>query len=122
MAFEQRRFESREAARLARILDVPPDNVPATLIEHIDLVIDQLRFVLKLTLERTGSTEIPDHVLDSVADLVVGNAVDSVATKLEELVALGARYSAEDTEDSQAFEAYSDELFDLLWGGDMDRD
>ncbi len=61
-------------------------------------------------------------MLDSVADLVVGNAVDSVATKLEELVALGARFSAEDIEDTHAFETYSEELFELLWNSDPDRD
>ncbi len=121
MSSERGRFESREAARLARILAVPPDNVPATVIEHIDLVVDQLRFAFKQTLERTGSTEVPDHVLDSVADMVVSNAVDAVAGKLDELVALGARYSAEDLDDPESFEAYSDELFDLLWGSEFDR-
>jgi hypothetical protein len=122
MGSERGRFESREAARLAKILAVPPDNVPATVIEHIDLVVDQLRFAFKQTLERTGSTEVPDHVLDSVADMVVSNAVDAVASKLDELVALGARFSADDLDNPELFETYSDELFDLLWGSDFDRE
>ena len=121
MSHERGRFESREAARLAKILDVPPDNVPATVIEHIDLVVDQLRFAFKQTLERTGSVGVPDHVLDSVADMVVSNAVDAVAGKLEELIALGARYGADDLDDPELFETYSDELFELLWGSESDR-
>ncbi len=120
MGPERRKFETREAARLARILRVPPDNVPATLIEHIDLVVDQLRFLLKQTLERTGATEVPEHVLDSVADMIVGNAVDDVASRHDALVALGSRFSAAALDDPDVFEEYSEELFDLLWGSRMD--
>ena len=122
MGSDRGRFESREAARLAKILGVPPDNVPPTMIEHIDLVVDQLRFLLKQTLILAGSTQVPDHVLDSVADLVVGDAVDNVAEKREALLALATQYPPGDIDDPEVFDAYSDELCALLWHGGSEPD